>query len=99
MEAALFDLILDVAASLLANIPQYLAQHPLQRVALYGTALRAFGRGDGRIAILADVEGCAEEVTALCGGITVTALKAGHILLCPQDTRHDDAVQGNTFYI
>ena len=99
MEAALLDLVLDVAASLLADIAEHLREHPFERVALHGTALRLSGRRDRGEAIIADVERGAEEVATLLSGIPITLLEASHIVLRPQDTRHDNLMEWNTFYI
>ena len=99
MEAALLQLVLDIAAALLADVTQDLAQHPLQRVALHSPPLRLPRRGDGGIAVVADVESGAEQVAALALGISVAPLQALHIVLRPEYARHNDAVQRDTFYV
>ena len=86
MEAALLHLVLDVAATLLTNVAQHLAQHPLERIVLYGTALRFSRRGDSGKAVIADIESGTKEVATLTGSIAVTTLQVGYIVFCPKNT-------------
>ena len=99
MEATLLDFILDVTHLLLSDVTQHFAQHPFERVALHGSSLGLTWRGDRREAVVADVERGSEEVATLLCRIPITLLQPNHIVLRPQDTRHDDLVQRNTFYI
>ena len=86
MEATLLHFVLDITQLLLTNIPQDLAQHPLEGVVLYGTTFGPSGWGNGGEAVIADIESGAEKVATLAGGIAVTALQTGDIVFCPKYT-------------
>lgn len=98
MEATLLYLVLDVAPSLLSNVTQHLAQHPLECIVLHGTAYLA-RRTDGCEAIVADVERSAEQVAALAHGIAIALLQASHVVLGPEHTRYDNTVQRDSLNI
>ena len=99
VETALFHFVFDVAAALLPDVAQHLAQHPLECIAPDRLALGPSRRGDGGEAVVADVEGGAEEVATLLRGIAVAALQAGYVVLRPEHTRHDNPVQGYSLHI
>ena len=99
MEATLLDFVLDVAQVFLSDIAQHFAQDPLECVVLHGPTLWFAWRRDRRDAVVADVEGGAKQMAALAFGIPIVPLQASYIVFRPQDTRHDDLVQRDTFYI
>ena len=99
MEATLLYFMLDVAHSVFAHITQHFAQHPFECVASHGSTLWAFWWRDGIVAVVTNVECGAEEVAALFGSISITLLQASHIGFCTQDTRDDNLVQGDAFYV
>ena len=62
VEAALLNLVLDIATVLLAHVAEHFGEHPLERIVLNLTAMRAFGILDGLVAVIADVERGAVEM-------------------------------------
>ena len=83
MKAALLDLVLDIAAALLALIAQHLGQHPLQGVVTDILGYRM-------VAVIADVEGGTEEVARALGGVLVVTLQLRDIVHGTQHTRNDE---------
>ncbi len=99
MEATLLYFILDVATVLVAHIAQHLAEHPFQRVVTNLSTSRSFGIFDRLVAVIADIEGGAVEVTGVLGGIAVTAAQFGDILLRTEHTGHNDLMHGDALDI
>ena len=62
METTLLLLVLDVATTLLAHIPENLTENPFQGVVGNFTALRAFRILNGLVSVVADVHGRAIEM-------------------------------------
>ena len=93
VEATLFDLILDKATSFGTGVTQDLGKDVFQSVVAYGTAPRFARRNDGVVAVVGDVEGGAETVAALLGGIAVDAAEAGNILFGAQHTGDNNGVE------
>ena len=97
VEAALFDLVFDVAATFGAGIAQYLGEDVLECVVAHLAAAWSFGWLHGMVAVVGDVEGGAEAVTALLGSIAVMAAQAAHIFLGAKYAGNDDSMQGHPF--
>ena len=81
METALLHLIFDIAASRLTHIAQHLGEHPFQRVVAHHPSRRAVWIFHRLIAVVANIEGSAIEMTRVLGGIAVTATELHHVLL------------------
>ena len=99
MEASLPDFVLDVTQVLLSNITQHFAQHPFECVALHGSSLWFAWRRDCRIAVVGNIERGSEAMATLVGSVSIMLSQSSHIVFRPQDTRDDDAMQRDTFYI
>ena len=92
VEAALLDFVLDVAAAFLTLVAEHFGEYPLEGVVTNGL-------GDRVIAVVADVEGGAEEVARAVGGILVMALQLCHIVHAAQHAGDDELVEGHALDI
>ena len=95
MEAALLHFILDITTLLGPDVAQHLRKDELEGVVADGSALRPVGRRYRVEAVIGYVEGCAEAVTALFGGVSVDAAQLCHILLSAKDAGYDNCVKRN----
>ena len=94
MEATLFYLVFDITAVLLTEIPQHLAENPLQGIILHLTA-RLFLRLNLLVSVVADIEGSTIEMARILGSVTVSGSQFRYIILGTQDTGNDDLMQRN----
>ena len=99
METALLHFVLDVTALLLAHVAEHLAEHPLQRVVAHHAATRPSGILHRLIAVVADIEGRAVEMTGVLGGIAVTATQLHHIVLRTKHAGDNQLVEGHTLHV
>ena len=94
MKATLVHLVFDITAVLLTEIPQHLAENPLQGIILH-LAARLFLRLNLLIPVVADIEGSTIEMARILGSIAVSGSQFRHIILCTQDTGNNDLMQRN----
>ena len=99
VEAALFHLVFHIAATVVAHVAQHFGEHPFQRVVAYGTARGGIGRRDGDVAVVADIDGGAEEMAGVFGGIAVACLQMRDVVACAQRTGDDNLMEGDAFHI
>ena len=92
VETALLDFVLHVAAAFLALVAQHLGEYPLEGVVAYWLC-------DGVVAVVADVEGGAEEVARTVGGILVVTLQPSHIVHGAKHAGDNELVEGNSLGI
>ena len=95
MEATLMHLVFDVAAVLLTEIPQHLAEHPFQGIILNLAARLVLGL-NLLVSVVADIECGTIKMARILGGITITGSEFRHIILGAQDACYDDLMQRNT---
>ena len=95
MEATLMHLVFDITAVLIAEIPQHLAEHPLQGIILNLSARLVLGL-NLLVSVVADIERGTIKMARILSGITITGSEFRHIILGAQDARHDDLMQRNT---
>ena len=88
MEATLMHLVFDVAAVLIAEIPQHLAEHPFQGIILNLSARLVLGL-NLLVSVVADIERGAIKMARILGGITITGSQFRHIILGAQDARYN----------
>ena len=89
MITSLLHLIFHIAAVALPEVAKHLGEYPFQ--CIVGGRMLFVGWG---VAVIADIEGGAMKVAAVCCGIAIAALKSRHILLRTQHTGHDNLMQG-----
>ena len=90
MEASLLNLILYIAALVLAHIVKNLTQHPLQRVVADLTARHPLGIFHGPIAVVANIERGAIEMTRVLRCIAIMRAQLSHIRLAAQYGRNNN---------
>lgn len=99
METALLYLILNITASLFAEISKYLAQNPFQGVASDSSLTWSFRVFYRNISVVADVYGSTKQVATVLCGIGVVLLKFFYVVLSSHDTRDNELMKRNAFHI
>ena len=99
METTLLYLIFNVAAILLAHVAQHLREYPLQRVVTHLTTTGTIRILHRLIAVVADVEGRAVEMTGVLRRITVTPTEFRHVLLRAEHAGNNDLMQRYTLHV
>ena len=99
MEAALLNLIFDIATTILTHIVKHLAEDKLQCVVTDLTTTGTLWILNGLIAIVADIERGAVEMTRLLGCIWIILTQLGHIDLRTEHTGDYEAMQRHTFHL
>ena len=93
MKTALLHLVFDVAAFLFSQVAQHLGEHPFQRVVAHLTTMRAVRILNRLVAVVADVESGAVEMTGVLRRIAVAPTKLRHILLRTKHAGDDNLMQ------
>ena len=99
VEAALLDLILDVAPARLAHVVKHFAQHPLQRVVRnLPTYINTRSR-DRLIAVVTDVERRAIHMATILRGILIVTTQTLHVSLAAQDAGDHETMERHALHL
>ena len=99
METALLYLIFNITAILLAHVAQHLREYPLQRIVAHHTTTGTFRILHRLVAVIADIESGAIEMTRILRSITITPTELHDILLGAEHAGDDDLMQGHTLHV
>ena len=99
METALLYLIFNIASALFSQVVQHLAQYEFQCVVAHLAALLTVWRTYGLVAVVADVEGRAIEMTRIFSSISIVVSQFLHVALASRNARNYRLVKWYALYL